>query len=167
MKLLIPVVLLLVGLAAGAGAGLALRPAAAPADAAPHTEHAAAPDDAHSTIPAPYQPRPEGLETVRLPNQFVIPLIEEGRVRALAVIGLALEILPDSGFSLSDHEPRLRAVFLQVLFDHANAGGFDGVFTSGEVLLGLRRTLRETAIRELGSMAHDVLITELLRQESG
>jgi len=165
MKMLIPLILLIVGLAVGAGAGLAMRPV-------PEVEASGAPEGAgHQTdsapAPAAFEARPETLETIRLPNQFVIPLIDDGRVRALAVIGLALEILPESGFSLPDQEPRLRAVFLQVLFDHANAGGFDGVFTSGEVLLGLRRTLRETALREIGPAVHDVLITELLRQESG
>ena len=63
-------------------------------------------------------------------------------------------------------EPRVRAVFLQSLFDHANIGGFDGVFTSGESLLALRRTLKEVALPVVGEALRDVLITELLRQES-
>lgn len=101
-----------------------------------------------------------------MPNQFLIPLIAEGRVRAMVVVGLALDLLPGHGVDLQRHEARLRAVFLQVLFDHANLGGFDGVFTSGEALLGLRRTLLEAARLELGRHVHDVLVTELMRQES-
>ena len=173
MKMLLPLILLVLGLAAGGAAGYVLRPAPEPAaDPAPDGEgqggHGADHAGSGATTPPPasFDPRPAGIETVRLPNQFVVPLIEEGRVRALVVIGLALELLPESGFSLPDNEARLRAVFLQQLFDHANSGGFDGLFTSGEVLLTLRRALRETAQHEVGAIVHDVLITELLRQEN-
>jgi hypothetical protein len=174
MKKLLPILLLLIGLGAGVGAGLALRPAPgdhASAEAghtAPAEGHGAAADDAHAgaAVTGHYAPPPAETETVRLPNQFVVPLIDEGRVRAMVVIGLALELTAGHDFNLSSNEPRLRAVFLQLLFDHANIGGFEGVFTSGEALLALRRTLREAARVEIGPEVHDVLITELLRQES-
>jgi len=127
---------------------------------ATETEHGAAATTGH------YAPPPTDTETERLRNPFVVPLISEGRVRALVVIGLALEFELGHTFSMPDHEPRLRAVFLQLLFDHANLGGFDGVFTSGEALLALRRTLREAARTELGPKLYDVLITALVRQDS-
>jgi len=168
MKKLLPVLLLLLGLGAGGGVGWFLQPHAEAA--MPDADHAAAapPPTAQSdaTSASHYAPAPENTETVRLPNQFVVPLITEGRVRALVVIGLTLEFEAGHAFSMPDHEPRLRAVFLQLLFDHANLGGFDGVFTSGEALLSLRRTLREAARAELGPALNDILITELVRQES-
>jgi flagellar protein FliL len=154
-KLLLPLVLGLVGLAIGAGAGWTLRPAPASEDGA--------------TADAPaYEPPPSQLETLRMPNQFVVPVIAEGRVHSMVVLGLALEMAEGHGMtpSLARHEPRLRAIFLQVLFDHANRGGFEGVFTSGEMLIGLRRALRDAARAEFGPGIHDVLITEILRQES-
>ena len=152
MKKLLPLLLLLVGLGAGAGAGWFLRPQ-------PDPEAAAAPAE-------PEEAPVLATQTVRLTNQFIVPLIEEGRVRAMVVIGLALELAEGNTFSLPDEEPRLRAVFLQRLFDHANTGGFDGNFTSGEVLLALRRILTEAAAPVIGPDLRDVLITELLRQES-
>ena len=175
MKKLLPILLLIIGLGAGGGVGWFLQPhaeAAAPAaDAAAGSGNE---DDSHATetelwaaaTTGHYAPPPTDTETVRLPNQFVVPLISEGRVRALVVIGLALEFELGHTFSMPDHEPRLRAVFLQLLFDHANLGGFDGVFTSGEALLALRRTLREAARTELGPKLYDVLITALVRQDS-
>jgi len=157
MRRLLPLLLPLLALAIGLGAGWVLRPA--PAD--PVVSTAAPPP------PPPANGRPpQGAEVLRLPAQFLIPLIGEGRVRAMVVMGLALELLPGHGVDLPRHEARLRAVFLQILFDHANTGGFDGVFTSGEQLQGLRRTLLDAARFELGSKVHDVLITELVRQES-
>ncbi|MCC5972236.1 MAG: flagellar basal body-associated FliL family protein [Pararhodobacter sp.] len=151
MKKLLPVILALVGLLAGAGAGWTLRPGTGTGDPenAPH-----------------YSPAPSHTETLRLPGQFVVPILDEGRVRSLVVMSLALELAEGHGVSLQNQEARLRAVLLQVMFDHANIGGFEGVFTSGEALLALRRTLREAAREEIGAALHDVLITELLRQEN-
>lgn len=157
MKKLLPIVLALLGLVIGAGAGWLLRPP-------PPTPEVTATETA--TADVSYAPRPGPTETIRLPNQFVVPLIEDGQVRAMVVIGLALELAVGHDFVLTRSEPRLRAVFLQLLFDHANIGGFEGLFTSGETLLALRQTLREAARVEIGPMLHDVLITELLRQES-
>jgi len=155
MRRLLPVLLALVGLGLGLGAGLMLRPAPPPAA-----------EPAIAAAPPLYAPPPAQTEVLRLPSQFLIPLIGEGRVRAMVVLSVALELLPDHGVELQRQEARLRAVFLQLLFDYANLGGFDGVFTSGEQLLSLRRTLLEAARLELGSKVHDVLIVELLRQES-
>lgn len=153
MKKYLPFVLGLVGLLAGSAAGWFLRPLPEPVVAV-------------AAAPLPYDPAPANTETLRLPNQFVVPIIAEGRVRSMVVMGVALELLPDHGVSLDRHEARLRSILLQVMFDHANLGGFEGVFTSGEALLSLRRTLRDVARAELGPVVHDVLITELLRQES-
>lgn len=152
MKKLLPVILALIGLLAGAGAGWALRPGT---DRGTETENT-----------AHYTPVPAHTETLRLPGQFVVPLLEDGRVRSMVVLSLALELSEGHGVSLQRQEARLRAVLLQVMFDHANIGGFEGLFTSGEALLALRRTLRDAARAEIGTALHDVLITELLRQES-
>lgn len=169
MKKLLPILLLLIGLGAGGGAGWVLQPHVAPEApaqiAAIDTDGETAAHGA-AALTGHYAPAPANTETVRLPNQFVVPLITDGRVRAMVVIGLALEFEAGHNFSMLDNEPRLRAIFLQLLFDYANLGGFDGVFTSGEALQNLRRTLREAARTEIGPSVYDVLITDLLRQES-
>ncbi len=151
MKKFLPLILGLVGLMAGAGAGWALRPADEPPMLA--------------TLTSRFAPPPAGAETQRLPNQFVVPLLEGGRVRAMVVLSLALEVSAGEGATVLRQEARLRAILLQVLFDYANLGGFEGVFTSGEALLTLRRTLLEAARADLGDIVHDVLITEILRQD--
>lgn len=151
-SLLLPLILGLAGLGLGAGAGWMLRPAPEPAEPV-----AEAPD---------FAPAPADLDTLRMPNHFVVPVLEDGRVRSMVVASLALELAPGHAISMARHEPRLRSVFLQVMFDHSNNGGFEGVFTSGEALHTLRRALRDAARAELGAEVHDVLITEILRQES-
>jgi hypothetical protein len=55
---------------------------------------------------------------------------------------------------------------LQMLFDHANSGGFRGSFTDGSNLVILREALLEVAKRTLGEMVSDVLIVDIMRQDS-
>jgi flagellar protein FliL len=162
MRRLLPILLMVLGLAAGAGAGFFLRPAPAPGDAATAEAEAEAEPAQAAVSPT----RPEGAEVMRLPNPFLVPLIGEGRVRAMMVLGLALEVAPGHPVDMQRDEPRLRALFLQKLFDHANLGGFDGVFTGGEALLTLRRSLLEAARATFGPLIHDVLIVDLVRQDS-
>lgn len=154
MKLILPLVLAILGVALGGGAGWMLRP--------PPLDMAQSEGDFLPQPPAPIV----ATETLRMNNQFIVPLIAEGQIRSMVVIGLALELAQGHSVSLPRDEPKLRALFLQHLFDYANLGGFDGVFTSGDALTGLRRGLREQARAELGSAVQDVLITELLRQDN-
>jgi flagellar protein FliL len=174
MKKLFPLILALMGCAAGAGAGYVLRPAGEKApteshaptrsDGAPDaTEHgtAAATDHAEDGEHAENEP-----EYVKLNNQFVVPVVENGRVVAMVILSLSLEVTPGSTEAVYAREPKLRDVFLQVLFDHANAGGFRGSFTDGANLVVLRQALLEIAQRTLGDIVTDVLIVDIARQDS-
>jgi flagellar protein FliL len=161
---LIPVFIALAGLGGGAAAGFFLRPKAD--DSAPATEahaeegHMAgeAADDHEGT---------EGLpEFVKLSNQFVVPVVSKERVAALVVLSLSLEVAPGNTEAVFQREPKLRDVLLQVLFDHANLGGFSGSFTDGSNLVLLRGTLLEAAKSVLGPVVQDVLITDIARQDS-
>jgi flagellar protein FliL len=152
MRKLLPVLLAILGLAAGAGAGLTLRPAADPAmEEATAAEHPEEPD-----VPPEY---------VKLNNQFVVPVVEDGRVAAMVILSLSLEVTTGSTEAIFQREPKLRDVFLQVLFDHANAGGFKGSFTDGSNMVVLRRALLETAQATMGDIVKDVLIVDIVRQD--
>ncbi len=181
MRKLLPVLLALLGLAGGVGAGLALKPAPdahgadAAEDEAGADDHGAAADthgapaDAHAASSghgSDEETPPEGEEFVKLNNQFIVPVVAEGRVNSLVVLSISLQVAAGSRETVFSREPKLRDAFLQVLFDHANAGGFDGTFTTSENLRTLRTALLETARSVLGDMAHDVLIIDLVRQDS-
>jgi flagellar protein FliL len=150
MKKLLPLLLILLGLGAGAGAGLALRPAP-PVD-----------DDVAAAPVAPSKPS----DFVRLNNQFIVPVVEQGRVASLIVLALSLEVDEGTNQQVFAREPKLRDAFLQVLFDHANSGGFRGNFTESTALVALRRALRETARQVVGGNVQDVLITDFARQDN-
>jgi len=150
---LLPLVLVLVGLGAGAGAGLFLRPTPAH-DAEATTD--AVPEPAHpDTLP----------EYVKLPNQFIVPVVEGGRITSMVILSLSLEVTQGSTDQAYQREPKLRDVFLQMLFDHANTGGFRGSFTDAANLVILRTNLLEAAKKVLGDMVSDVLITDIVRQD--
>ena len=156
MARLLPVLFALFGLLAGVGGGLMLRPPPEPM----------AEEDGAATPPAPQRVEDPSVEFVRLSNQFVVPVVTEARVSALVVLSLSIEVPPGGGERVYAAEPRLRDAFLQVLFDHANAGGFGGAFTAASSMNALRTALREAAAGVLGPVARDVLIVEILRQDS-
>lgn len=150
MRKLLPILLILIGVGVGMGAGLMLRPRPAA-----QTE----PPQKTSVDPG------KTPEYVKLNNQFVIPIMEQGRVSAMVILALSLEMENGKTQEVFTREPKLRDVFLQILFDHANAGGFNGSFTDGANLILLRKSLLEAAKTVLGTTVTDVLISEIARQD--
>ena len=108
----------------------------------------------------------ESLEYVRLNNQFVVPVVHDAAVRSLVVMSLTVEIESGRAELVFNREPRLRDAFLRVMFSHANAGGFDGSFTSPNALNPLRSGLRDAAYDVLGPIVNDVLIVDIVRQDA-
>ena len=162
MRKLLPVLLALAGLALGAGVGLFLRPEA-PAQAAhdPAQEKPAA--DAAQGEPG----KPDGAQDyVKLNNQFIVPIVKSGRVVSLVILSLSLQVATGTGAKVYAAEPKLRDAFLQVLFDHANSGGFSGNFTEGDKMQLLRDALLEVAVKVMGSLVTDVLIVDIVRQDA-
>lgn len=169
MAKLVPIVLALIGLGVGLGVGVLLRPDPEPP--------AAALSDPCGEVAAPAAAaaagggghgdgeNASGTEFVKINNQFVIPVVHDEVIAALVVMSLSLEVTSGQTEAIYQREPKLRDVFLQVLFDHANAGGFDGAFTQGGRMGALRNALTETARAAIGPQVLDVLITDLARQD--
>lgn len=156
---LIPLIMLLVGAGAGVGAGIFLRPTPDPEDTSAAAAAVAAP------IPADADQTASNREYVKMNNQFVVPVVKGDTVDALVVLSLSLEVPAGQKESIYSREPKLRDSFLQVLFDHANVGGFDGAFTNANNLAVLRSALREVAQKDMGDQITDVLIIEIARQD--
>lgn len=146
MKALLPILLVLVIAGGATAAGLALRPAPAEAEDTP--------------------PPPTAHDYVKMSNQFVVPVVEGGRVASMVILSLSLETTVGASAQVYAKEPKLRDGFLQVLFDHANTGGFRGSFTDAANLVTLRRSLAEAGQRVLGPILSDVLIVDIMRQDN-
>jgi len=162
MKALLPILLAVIGIGGGIGAGLMFKPA-------PERDKAEVACLPGETTEAMAAVLPEEEETakdyVKLNNQFVVPVIVGERVGAMVVLSLSLEVPPGEAEQVYAREPKLRDLFLQVLFDHANVGGFDGAFTEAGTLDVLRRALLEVSHHALGDLVSDVLITDIARQD--
>ncbi len=169
MKFILPLGLALVGVGGGIGAGLALKPEPEqPADTTP----CGAPDKVTADKFDPEAghgadtPKPETSEYVKLNNQFVVPIVGNDRVESLVVLSLSIEIAQGRSDLIYEREPKLRDAFLQVLFDHANMGGFAGAFTRSRNMEVLRSALAEVAHDILGPDVRGVLVTDIGRQDS-
>ncbi|MBN8631502.1 MAG: flagellar basal body-associated FliL family protein [Rhodobacterales bacterium] len=170
LRKLFPILFALVGLGSGVGAGLYLRAAPATEDrtiggpdkAATGGDHAT--DD--ETLAEDHGSETGAPEYVKMNNQFVVPVVEGGRVASMVVLSLSLEVAAGNTEVVYQREPKLRDAFLQVLFDHANTGGFSGSFTDGSNLIVLRTSLKEAAALVLGTVVSNVLITDIARQDS-
>lgn len=163
---LLPVLLGLIGVGAGVGAGVVMKPAqevAAPV-AAPCGEGAAKEERVAQAAEAPAE-EALGHEYVKLNNQFIVPVVEEDRVASMVVLSLSVETGIGEKDEVYQLEPKLRDAFLQVLFDHANMGGFRGAFTNSANMDILRNALRETARKVAGDLISDVLIIDITRQD--
>ncbi|SLN63732.1 hypothetical protein TRL7639_03596 [Falsiruegeria litorea R37] len=171
MKKLLPVLFLIVGLGAGAGAGVFLGPGEkaeekAEAKDSEYSEDAAEKKEAKAKPEKSEEETPSGSEYVKFPKQFVIPIVTKDHISALATVSLSLEAVEGSTEAVYSKEPKLRDLFLQVLFDHANMGGFDGAFTRPDNLAPLRKALNDVARNELGDIVKDVLIVDIARQDT-
>lgn len=175
-KLLIPLILLIVGVGGGVGAGLFLAPppeepetmAVGPCGDLPPDAHGAADDHA---APAEHVAEDDEdaeptHEYVKLNNQFIVPVVEDGKVSSLVVMSLSVEVPVGISDSIFAAEPKLRDGFLEVMFNHANIGGFSGNFTSSANMRVLREELLRSAQAAVGSRVSDVLIIDFVRQDA-
>lgn len=188
-KLLVPLVIALMGLGVGVGAGVVLRPgetelaqngAAADACKGPKGAATEAPSEGEAAQPCetvaadPFAPVPEapvaevegGTAYVAMEKPFVVPVFFGEKVAAMVVVSLSVETGAEEENAIRALEPRLRDSFLKVMFLHSNSGGFSGSFTSGQKMQDLKSALRSAAH---GIVSHayvgDVLITEIARQD--
>lgn len=172
MSKLLPILLIVIGIAAGGGAGFYLRPlpdadASAEVDGDAHAPDAhAAPSKGHGGDNS--EEDSDAAVFVKLNNQFVIPVVKGGRVSALVVLSLSLEVGAGGREQVYSLEPKLRDAMLTVLFEHANAGGFDGNFTASRNMDTLRRALTQASRQVMASdIVAAVLVMDIVRQDVG
>lgn len=171
MKLILPVILLLLGVGGGVGAGMFLVPPEPelPDMAISDPCGPGVVDDAGLADASGDMEDDEGtsgeMDYARLNNQFVVPVVRDEKVASLVVVSLSVEVPFGRQELVFEKEPKLRDAFLQVLFEHSNLGGFEGNFTSTSNMRTLRNALRSAARESIGPEASDVLILEMVRQD--
>jgi len=169
MQKILPLLIALIGLAIGAGVGFVLKPAPEMAEAECAEGDVACMEAEKKSYTAMSVERVVEEEDprvyVQLKKQFVIPVIDKTAVSALVVMSLSLEV--DDGINelVFTREPKLRDAFLDIMFAHANSGGFSAAFTKRQAMADLRGSLLKAAHEIIGGAVHKVLITEIVRQD--
>lgn len=164
---------LLAFLSAAGGLGAAIATAPAPDSAG----GAHASDDAHEDAHAHEADTPESAahddhdqghdghgdaaSYIKLPNQFIVPVVRDGVVSAMAVLSLGVETPESHQPEVLSMRPKLTDAFLTALFEHSNAGGFDGDFTSQNARSLLKSHLLTAAHETAGEYVTDILLLEL------
>lgn len=166
IKKLLPAIFMAVGFAAGAGGGIMLMSPGNEAAKDEAAEKTPKKDKAAKPSKSGKDDKASAYEYLKLTKQFVVPVVGDDEISALVTMSLSLETKPGIEESFYEIEPKLRDGFLQVLFDHANTGGFDGAFTQSSNLKTLRKSLLEVARKDLGEDVSRVLIMSVARQDT-
>lgn len=106
------------------------------------------------------------MEIVKLPSQFVVPVITENRVKAMVILTVALEVEAGQGDRVRTLEPKLRDEFLAELFSLASIGGFEDELISRQSLELVKRALSARSNEVLGTKGVTVLIIDMARQDT-
>ncbi|MFP7569303.1 flagellar basal body-associated FliL family protein [Marivita sp. S2033] len=162
IKKILPLISLILGLAAGGATAIVLAPTAQDTaveggEAAHERNDVQAGDDHGSTA--------SDTEIVKLPNQFVVPVILDNRVRAMVILTVALEVEPDQADQVRTLEPKLRDIFLAELFDLAALDGFRDELISRKTLELVKASLTQRAKDVLNHRNVRVLVTDMARQD--
>ncbi len=119
---------------------------------------------AHDAKPA-ISAKPSRFEYVKFNSQFVVPVQSDGRVTALLVTNLQLEVSEGSTEDAFRREPRLRDAFLNILFQMAGEGAFDADMFAPATQTELRGRLLAAARGIMGNSVNAVLISDFLKQD--
>lgn len=154
MKKLLPILIIVIGIAAGAGAGMFLKPAPVSDPVSNHADNGSTEQDEKAE-----------RSFVKIGKQTIVPVVNDGETRALMLFELAVDVPATRVDQVHEMEPRLRDAFLRELFQMSYTGAFLTNFTEERVIEELRRNLTNAARTYLGHNQAEVLILDVMRQE--
>lgn len=167
IKKIIPFLLILVALVAGAGGGLALRlsapdAAGASPEAAEGRSHAKEKPHAKADSKSGHgEAKPEAAAYMKFSRQFVAPIVIGGEPEAMMILDVNIEIDPGLGDSIYAEEPKLRDAVLRVLLRQGSDGSLGSIFADPAVLEETRAQILEEARAIIGEGARSVLIMDV------
>ncbi|MFK7945382.1 MAG: flagellar basal body-associated FliL family protein [Paracoccaceae bacterium] len=168
MKKILPIILLILGVAGGGVAGVFLKPPEEPPEedgqAKDEARHAATRENSDSEDLTEGE-APTNRAFVKVGRQTIVPVLDGGETRALMLFELAVDVPAASANIVHEMEPRLRDAFLRELFQMSYTGAFLTEFTDDRVIEELRRNLTRAARQYVGEDAREVLILDVMRQE--
>ena len=98
-------------------------------------------------------------------RQFVVPVIDSGKVQALVMLDINLELASSASEEVYTMEPKIRDALMRALLGLSNDGIFDDQLTDPENYDIMRKKLLRAAKEVIKDSVKDVLILEIARQD--
>ena len=105
------------------------------------------------------------ISYLKFKRQFVVPVVDAGKVESLVILNLNLELNSDAPEDIYNYEPKFRDAFMKVLMRLSSSGRFGFDITSPENYEMVRESLLEASHNVLEYGVEDVLILDLSRQD--
>ncbi len=185
MKMLLPILLAVIGIAVGGAVGYAFKPAPEPTEehaadgehgaAAEHGEKAGHGDmkakghgdgDAHGSGLSEKLSEATDSAYIALSRKRIGRFTRENGRKAFVAIDITLEMAPDDGARATDHEPKILDAFLRTLVSFAATAAFDDHAAASHTLRELNSELLKAARAVLEESVRAVLISNLLTQDA-
>lgn len=186
MRLILPILLALIGVAGGGYVGYILKPepVVSEADAESDAHGPQAEEDAHGahavaahgpemnerkgkTAGQPKLPQ-KATDSAYVPieRKLIVPIRRANGRKAFVALDATLEVDPHQVDWVKSHEPKTVDAFLRVLIAFAATGAFDDHAETAMALDDLNAALETTAHAVLGDAVRAVLIANLITQDA-
>ncbi len=174
MRLILPILLALIGVAAGGAVGYYYVSAKKASEtettaADPEATDAGAPDEAALEAVGgrryALQEAAADSEYLPLSRKLIVPFERRNGRKAYVAVDVTLEMGPGESDFATLHEPKVIDAFLRVLINFAATGAFDDTGQASATLDELNAELLSAAEAVLGSRIRGVLIANILTQD--
>ena len=102
---------------------------------------------------------------LKFKRQFVVPVMDQGKIEALVIMNLNLELNENAPENVYSLEPKLRDAIMRELLTMSDNNIFGKKLTSAESYETLRDTLLRASEAVVPEGIKDVLILDIARQE--
>ena len=102
---------------------------------------------------------------LKFKRQFVVPVMDRGKIDALVIMNLNIELDKDAPSNVYNMEPKLRDAIMRELLTLSSENIFGENLTSAESYQTLRSTLLRASKSVVTEGVRDILILDIARQE--
>ncbi|MCI4666368.1 MAG: flagellar basal body-associated FliL family protein [Neomegalonema sp.] len=184
MRLILPILLAIIGVAAGGAVGYMYKSSLMKKEAeiakklkgdkgekskdGHKDKHGAKDKDAHAADKGKKSKKAKAAkdsEYVPLGRKLIVPFQRKSGVKAFVAVDATLEIGPGEKEFVTAHEPKVVDAFIRTLVRFAATGAFEDPSRASETLDELNKELYKAASGVLGERVRGVLIANLLTQD--
>lgn len=175
---ILPIIITLVAVAGAGFAAMTLK--GGPADVPPpaHGDDHAGSDshggghgggdhgDSHGSVKQVHsEDSTNGLGYFNFRRNFIVPVVDDQRVRALILINVSIEMNESGIEDAQAREPNIRDAFMKTLLAMSHEGMFNQDITNPDVYSEVQARLLETAKLNVDESVRSILLVDYARQD--